>query len=65
MLLNLHIYQTGIAHESRLIRHCEALKELEVFDDVSFLGSTDGQDQQVTFGSGLNATLITKTDVQQ
>lgn len=65
MSVNVHIYQTGIAHESRLIRHTVALSQSALFSDVFFIGATSGLDEDVTYGSGLRATLINKTDVRR
>ena len=61
--MNLHIYQTGIAHESRLQRHCIALKEAGVFSDVEFLGCALNQfDRNEIFEGGILATLLRKRD---
>ena len=51
-------------HESRLRRHCEALRDSDVFDRVEFLGSSDENDQQIKFGDGLQATLLHKQDTR-
>ena len=65
MSVNVHVYQTGIAHESRLIRHTEALSRSALFSDVCFIGATSGLDEVVNYGSGLRATLISKPDVRR
>ena len=64
MSFNLHIYQTGVSHESRLIRHCEALRDLGGIPRVEFLGCAADHDQDVEFGDGLKARLLYRPDVR-
>lgn len=64
MSRNLHIYQSDIAHESRLRRHCEALWENKVFDDIAYIGSAL-KERKETFGENFPAYLLEKQDTRK
>lgn len=53
-----------MTHESRLIRHCEALRDLSGIQRVEFLGCAADHDQDLEFGDGLKARLLYKPDVR-
>ena len=57
---NVHLYQTDLVGESRVIRHCKAISESDFFDQVIFVGSSTVGDEEFTFEGCCSAKLFFK-----